>query len=677
MQQQNRQLAAILFTDIVGYTAMMQKDEQNALAITRHFIATLKRSTETFHGRILNDYGDGSLCCFPSATEAVKAAVQLQHELQKEPKVPLRVGIHVGELFFEENKVMGDSVNVASRIQSLACANSILFSKEVFDKLKNQPDYKSVSLGKFEFKNVDEPLEIFALANEGLIVPKKEQLTGKLKEIKRSSAKRKLFITAGVFVLFLAAALLIYKKFTGAAGFSGEKSIAVLPFGNDEQGNIEDYLNDGITQDIISKLSKISSLQKVIGWFSVRTFKKTTKTIKQIGDELGVAAILTGTIQKQGDKTHIIAELIEASTNRRLWGDDFVYEDNDILSIQGKVSNEIVTALNANISTDDKKNLARNYTENVEAYKLYRKGRSFWDRRTKESYDSAEANYKKAIDLDPDYALAYSGLADCYTFNQKGLSQVEAVPIALAYAEKALQIDSSLVEAQTTLAFIQSHFNYDWQGAKIKFEKIIKSNPNYPFAHLYYGNVLLLTGNADAGLAETKKALALDPLSSVFNHALGRGYYLSRKYDSSIAQLKKTIALNPNFWSSYLFLAQDYLQKKLYVQAIDAFSSLPPGRFDQADNGMLAKCVGYAAAGNKAKAIELLKQIPEETKAMFPHNMSLINLAFNKIQESLDYLELAYKSRCIQMINLRQEPIFDPIRNEPRFKEVIRKMNFE
>jgi len=133
MQQQNRQLAAILFTDIVGYTAMMQKDEQNALAITRHFIATLKRSTETFHGRILNDYGDGSLCCFPSATEAVKAAVQLQQELQKEPKVPLRVGIHVGELFFEENKVMGDSVNVASRIQSLACANSILFSKEVFD----------------------------------------------------------------------------------------------------------------------------------------------------------------------------------------------------------------------------------------------------------------------------------------------------------------------------------------------------------------------------------------------------------------------------------------------------------------------------------------------------------------------------------------------------------------
>ncbi len=188
----------------------------------------------------------------------------------------------------------------------------------------------------------------------------------------------------------------------------------------------------------------MSSLQKVIGWFSVRGFKKTTKTLKQIANELGVAAILTGTIQKQASKTHIIAELIEVGTNKRLWGDDFLYEDKDILSIQSKVSSEIVTALNANISAEDRKKLIKNYTENIDAYKLYRKGRFFWDKRTQESYDSAEANYKKAIDLDPDYALAYAGLADCYTFNQKGLSQLEAVPIASAYANKALQLDSTL-----------------------------------------------------------------------------------------------------------------------------------------------------------------------------------------------------------------------------------------
>src|SRR4030095_9567535 len=258
MQEQNRQLAAILFTDIVGYTAMMQKDEENALAVTRHFISILKRSAETFHEKILNDNGDGSLCCFPSATEAVKAAVQIQQELQKEPKVPLRVGIHVGELFFEENKVMGDSVNVASRIQSLACANSILFSKEVFDKLKNQPEYKSVSLGKFEFKNVDEPLEIFALEREGLIVPKREQLSGKLKDIKKKSATKRIIVAAILLALVLAS-FLFYKSFVKPPGFTGEKSVAVLPFENTGSDSSEQYLTDGITQDIINKLSKISS----------------------------------------------------------------------------------------------------------------------------------------------------------------------------------------------------------------------------------------------------------------------------------------------------------------------------------------------------------------------------------------------------------------------------------
>ena len=199
MEQPNRQLAAILFTDIVGYTTMMQKDEQHALAVTRHYTSALKQSTQTFHGRILNDYGDGSLCSFPSATEAVKAAVQMQQQLQEEPKVPLRIGIHVGELFFEENKVMGDSVNVASRIQSLGQPNAILFSKEVFDKLKNQPEYRSVSLGRFEFKNVDEPLEIFALANGRIGSSKKRTTERQTERDQTIIARRKLVITAAAF----------------------------------------------------------------------------------------------------------------------------------------------------------------------------------------------------------------------------------------------------------------------------------------------------------------------------------------------------------------------------------------------------------------------------------------------------------------------------------------------
>ncbi len=201
MPSQNRQLTAILFTDIVGYTAMMQQDEQKALAVTRHYIAVLNRSVEIHHGQILNDYGDGSLCTFPSVINALHCAIEVQQQLQTEPKVPLRIGLHSGEVFFEGSKVMGDSVNVASRIQSLGHANTILFSKEIFDKLKNQPEFKSISLGQFEFKNVDEPMEIFALAIDGLKVPKREDMSGKLKEIEIKSTRKKIFAAITIILL--------------------------------------------------------------------------------------------------------------------------------------------------------------------------------------------------------------------------------------------------------------------------------------------------------------------------------------------------------------------------------------------------------------------------------------------------------------------------------------------
>ena len=674
MEQQNRQLAAILFTDIVSYTAMMQKDEQNALAVTRHYIATLKESTETFHGRILNDYGDGSLCCFPSATEAVKAAVQIQQQLQQEPKVPLRIGIHVGELFFEETKVMGDSVNVASRIQSLGCANSILFSKEVFDKLKNQPEYKSVSLGKFEFKNVDEPMEVFALSNEGLAVPRKEELTGKLKEIEKKSLRKKLTI-ASAGLIILAAGFFIYQNFFRTANLSAvEKSIAVLPFENVAVSDSEEYISDGITQGIINNLSKISSLQKVIGWFSVKSLKKTNKSVKQIAEELGVAVILTGTMQRNADKIRIIAELIDVNTNKRLWGNDYNYDWGNVLLIQSEVAQQIVTALRANLSPEEKKGLSKHYTENVEAYKFYRKGRWFSDKRTIESYDSAEANYQRAIQLDPDYALAYSGIADCYSLPPfKGLPELEAIPFAKTYAMKALSIDSTLSEALTTIGFIQSAFDYDWAISKRTLEKAIELNPNYPMAHVFYGNLLQYTGeNTEEGINEIRKALNLDPLSASLNWILGRNYYYAHKYDSSYEQLKKTLTLFPDYLYTTETFVYVLLQRKNYSEAIEWCKKDPAN-----DYMGLILSYAYAVSGDPIKAKKQL----EKTLKEFPHPelpmLARVYISLKEYDQALTLLDKAYALRQIDMYLINADPAFDPIRSDLRFKALMRKMNFE
>ena len=519
-------------------------------------------------------------------------------------------------------------------------------------------------------------MEIFALANEGLKVPKQEEMSGKLKEIEKKSTRKKI-IAAITIILLLAVGFFIYKYFTHPIGFTGEKTIAVLPFDNTGVDKSEDYISDGITQEIIQNLSKISSLQKVIGWISVKSFKNTTKSLKQIAEELGVAAVLSGTIQNQGQKSHIDVALTEVGTNKQIWGRSFDYSGKDLLSIQSEVAAQIVTAMKATLTPEEKKSLSKNYTENVEAYKFYRKGRFFWDQRSKESYDSAEVYYRKAIELDPDYALAYAGLADLYTFNQKGLSQLEAIPIAREYAMKALLLDSTLTEAQTTVAFIHFQFDYDFSGAKLAFQKIIRDNPNYPIAHLYYGNLLLFTGHFKDGINENKKALSLDPLSSVMNSVLGRNYYYAREYDSAILQVQKALTLNPNFKMANMTLGLAFLQKKLYPKAIDAFSKVPPLSYDQGNSGLLMLSYTYAFTGDLTTAKAILEKVPEEFRLKWPYWLSSVYLGMGDIDKALTQLEYAYKARALGMVFLKTEPAFDPIRNEPRFKALMKKMNFE
>jgi adenylate cyclase len=674
MPQYNRQLAAILFTDIVGYTGMMQQNEENALQVMDRYTSVLNKLLTDHGGKILNDYGDGNLCSFSSATQAVQCALCVQQLLQTEVIVPLRMGLHVGEIIFDGEKVMGDGVNVASRIQSLGLANSILFSKEVFDKIKNQSEFNTKCLGFFEFKSVEEPMEVFALTNQGLKVPKREEMSGKLKEIKQKSNRRKWMVLTAIVALVVAGFFLYKARMHNAVFTGSERTIAVLPFENTGSDKSEEYISDGITQDVISSLSKISSLQKVIGWISVRSFKKTSKSLKQIADELDVAAILSGTIEKEDQKTRIRAELIEVGTNKLLWVDNFEYAGNDFLSIQSKLAIQIANALKANLSPEEKKGITRNNTENAEAYKLYRRGRIFWDTRNKGSYDSAEQYYNRALQLDPDYALAYSGLADCYTYNQKGLTQMQAIPIAKEYALKALSLDSNLTEAKTALAFIQGYFDYDFKGAIYAFKKIIGENPNYAPAHMYLGNLLGCFRDHEADLNEKRKALSLDPLNPNWNMVLGRTFYFARKYDSALEQLQKTILLNSKVNGSYSTLGNVFIQKREYQKAIDAFSKLPPHNYDVGNNGLAYLSYAYAVKGDKMKAKELLNKIPATDRLQCTYQLAAISLVLGDTTEALNQLEYAYANHNLGLIFMNMDVNYDPLRNEPRFQALLKKM---
>jgi len=673
--QQKRHLAAILFTDIVNSTAIMQKNEQVAVSMNMRYMAVLKQYVPEHNGEIINDYGDGSLCVFASSTQAVRCAMEMQRQFQTEPKVPLRIGIHVGEMFLEEGKVFGDGVNVASRIESLGIANSILFSSEINNKLKNQPEFKTVSVGRFDFKNVDERIEVFALCNEGFAVPDKRKMEGKLKEKKPF---RSFILLITVVLILGAASFFLYRHYYPKPGFTGkEKSIAVLPFEAISSAQENDYVNDGFTIDIIDKLSKLSGLTEVPGWARVKLYKNFKTNIIDIANELGVAAILTGTIQKQGDRVRIIADLTDVNSGKTIWHTDENSKWGDVLTIQNEVAEKIAGSLSTHLTESDQRDLQKKYTENAEAYNYYLKGRYFWDNRTPVSFDSAEYNFKKAIELDPNYSLAYAGLADLYPYNQKGLSQLEAVPIAMDYINKALSIDSLLVPALTTLGLIQSIYDHDWKKSKETLEKAIRLDPKYEWAHIFLGNLLIYTGeNTEEGIAESKKGYDLDPLSASVNWVLGRNYYFAGENDLAEKYLKKAIVLNPKFTLIKNYLARVFIQRKDYAQALDTIRNIPlSGNITNTEyRGPLLAYI-YGLTGNNSLARSELDKMLKEKSFTSHYHIAMAYTGMHDFKSALDELEKSLKDKEIFLYFIKVDPIFFPLKNEPRLKAILKEMN--
>ena len=344
--------------------------------------------------------------------------------------------------------------------------------------------------------------------------------------------------------------------------------------------------------------------------------------------------------------------------------------------MQSEVAQEIAGQLHANLTEEEKNNLNKKPTENIEAYKLYRKGRHFWDTRTKASFDSAESYYKRAIELDPGYALAYAGLADCYTYNQKGLTQLEAIPIGRDYAMKALSLDSNLSEALTTLGLIQSIFDYDWVKSKKTLEKAIRLNPNYAIAHLYYGNLLQYTGQSkELGIKEVKKSLALDPLSVQLNWVLGRNYWMARENDLAFEQLKKTLALEPANALAKGTMAHVLLAKKKYAEAFELIRQFPKKVLSKSGDYQGPYLIyAYAVFGDTINSRKELEKTLLENPDQNHYLLARAFAGLNDHNNALNELEVCYKIRNIGMYFLKVDPIFDPIRNEPRFKALMKKM---
>lgn len=678
MEQQNRHLAAILFTDIAGYTAMMQKNEKDAVTAIKKHNTVLEKLAGAYHGKVINNYGDGSLSIFQSATEAMQAAMEVQHEMQQEPVVPLRIGLHIGEVFFEDNKALGDGVNVASRIQSLGQANSILFSEEIHDKIKNNAIFKPVSLGHFEFKNVDKPIEVYALANQGLIVPRREQMEGKLKEINRSPL-RKWLVASGMLIILLTA-LFTFNHYAYKKKFTGQdKSVVVLPFLNMNGDKAYEYLSAGIAEDITTQLSKIPTL-KVISGFSTIQYKNTKKTFKQIADETGVSSLLEGSIQVIGDEIRITARLIDAGTQELIWSNKFDIKNKlGILSIQSTVALQIAEGLDASLSNNEKTNIQKTKTNNPEAYDLCLKGRAFWNQRNESALRKGLIYFDSAIKLDPLYSDAFSGRADCLTALGYGSfdAPVNTFLKAQEAATRALEIDPTLAEPHASLGYINFYYAWNWQAAENEFQKAISLNPKYEIAYDWYGVYLTAMGKFDEARKTIDKARQINPISPFIITDMGFSMYYGTKYDDAISSLKSTIELFPNFALAHLWLGRAYQAKKMYKEALVEFQM---GRTLSKDWIPAVAAVGnvYGIIGKKADAEKILKQFTEwsSKKYVTPYGVALVYAGMGNIDKVFENLEQAYKDRSNWLVWLRLDARFDLIRSDRRYAELVKKIGF-
>src|SRR5688500_2775872 len=356
-----RQLVAIVFADMSGYTALMQENEQLARAKRKRLKEVLEASLNTHHGKILQYYGDGSLSIFNSAIDAVNCAIEIQRKLQQSPQVDLRIGIHIGDVTVEDETIYGDGVNLASRIESLAVSGSVFVTEKVFDEIKNQENIRTLELGFFEFKNVKQPVRIFAISNSGIVVPTRNELSGKTKQ--------------------------------------PTNRLAVLPFVNMSADPENEYFSDGITEELLNALTKVEGLQ-VTSRTSAFAYKGKHDDVRDIGIKLNVDKILEGSVRKAGNRVRITTQLINAADGYHIWSENYDRDLTDIFQVQDEISSIIANRLRENLSLAQKKeHLVKASIQNITAYTLYLKGLHFWNKLTPADTHKAIECFEQAIQL--------------------------------------------------------------------------------------------------------------------------------------------------------------------------------------------------------------------------------------------------------------------------------------
>jgi len=635
-----------MFTDMVGYTALGQRNESLSLALVDEQRKVIRPVLTRHGGREVKTIGDAFLVEFPNAVDAARCAYDIQRAirefnfaLESEKRIHIRVGIHVGEVVESQGDLVGDAINVASRIEPIAPDGGVCLTHRAYDLVRGKLDLQFMSLGRKVLKNVAEPMEIYRI-----VMPWEE----------KAPVSEQL----------------------------DHHRIVVLPLANVSSEQEGEYFADGMTDELISTLSRIGGL-KVVARTSAMRYKGEKKTAGEIGRELHVSSLLEGSVRKEGNRVRITIQLINAASEEQLWRGKYDRELQGFFSLQSEIAEKVADELSVTLLSGEKEDMERRATEDLSAHILYLKGRHFWNERSKEAIDKAVKYFEEAIKLDPKFALAYSALADCFTlYGAFGwLKPGDSFPRAKENALKSLELDPRLAEPHATLADVLNSYEGKWEESETEFKRAIELKPSYSTAHMWYGLLLSFLERFEEAGEQFRLAVELDPLSRVGRLNLASVLEDTGKQAEAIEELESALKADPDFAYLHNVLGWAYYHDSRTEDGISELKkavAMTDG--DPQLKADLACALGFS--GQKKEARAILSNVQDASKVEHVSKMKLAQVFFaiGEYDEAFRLLEKARQDHSLftqggsYLSEIRSRPWFAEVREDPRWDAFVKRL---
>jgi adenylate cyclase len=693
------EIGHVLFIDIVGYSQLLITQQSEQIETLRRIV----RGTKQFlaaeaEGKLLRlPTGDGGALVFQTTPEApVLCALEIARELKKHPELRVRMGIHSGPVnaitdLNEQANIAGAGINIAQRVMDCGDAGHILLSKHVAEDLEHYPRWQPYlhDLGQCEVKHGGLVSVVNFYTDEVGNPALPEKFKSAQPMIIESRPKRsKLVFALAIGIGALAVIAVVAALFAPEIWRSNEKrrepaeglpipakSIAVLPFENLSRDPDNAYFCEGVQDEILTRLAKVADL-KVIARSSTQKFKSAPENLSEVAKQLGVLNILKGSVQKADDQVRVNVQLINAMTEAHLWADTYDRKLTDIFAVESEIAKAVAGALQAKLTGSEESSIAKAPTTNSEAYELYLRGRFFWNKRTGADLHKAIDYFNQAIAKDPNYTLAYTGLADSYLLlpNYGNTPTQESITPARAALEKALELDDSSAEAHASTGLLNL-LELRLEPAISELERAVQLKPNYATAHHWLMYCHLTLGHFDPAFLEAKRALELDPLSLIINADVAWTYFCARRFDDAERQARKTMEIGPEFFRAHYYLGQVLQLKGHLPDAISEYQKAFDLNNDPYSLGLLGQA--YARNGQKDEAQKVLMRLNEMAKSRYvaPYAIAFVYLGLGEKERAIDELERAYQSGDTNYLFLiKVDPLLDDLRGQPRFEALVQKV---